>query len=75
MPDVTPRLGLKKPLGNENVTRAAYNENLDLMDANAAKKSDVDALRSDNTKPLVAEVRTSDPSSPVLGQIWLRSDL
>ncbi|QMV43751.1 hypothetical protein [Cohnella cholangitidis] len=41
MPDITPNLGLKKPLGNENFTRAAYRENLDLIDANAAKKSDV----------------------------------
>ena len=32
MPEVTPNLGLKKPLGNETVSRAAYNENLDLID-------------------------------------------
>lgn len=44
MPDITPRLGLSKPLGNENNTRAAYNENLDRIDANAAKKDDVDLL-------------------------------
>lgn len=36
MPDVTPNLGLKKPLGTEMVSRTAYNENLDLLDANAA---------------------------------------
>ncbi|GBF35485.1 hypothetical protein DCCM_4614 [Desulfocucumis palustris] len=40
MPDITPRLGLKKPLGNEAVSRAAYNENIDLIDQNAAKASD-----------------------------------
>ena len=37
MPDLTPNLGLKKPLGNETVSRAAYNENLDLIDQNVAK--------------------------------------
>jgi len=37
MPEVTPNLGLKKPLGNETVSRAAYNENLDLIDQNVAK--------------------------------------
>lgn len=37
MPEITPNLGLKKPLGNETVSRAAYNENLDLIDQNAAK--------------------------------------
>jgi hypothetical protein len=32
MPELTPNIGLKKPLGNETVSRAAYRENLDLMD-------------------------------------------
>lgn len=40
MPELTPNLGLKKPLGNETVSRAAYNENLDIMDAAAVKKGD-----------------------------------
>lgn len=38
MPDITSNLGLKKPLGNETVSRAAYNENLDILDQNAVKK-------------------------------------
>ncbi len=42
MPDLTPKLGLKKPLGNETVSRAAYNENLDLIDQNAASQDQVD---------------------------------
>ncbi|MGE5552818.1 MAG: hypothetical protein ACM3XZ_02705 [Betaproteobacteria bacterium] len=33
MPELTPNIGLKKPLGNETVSRASYNENLDIMDA------------------------------------------
>ncbi|MWC26623.1 hypothetical protein [Paenibacillus sp. MMS18-CY102] len=41
MPETTSRLGLKKPLGNENVTRAAYRENLEIIDANAARQADV----------------------------------
>jgi hypothetical protein len=36
MPDLTPRLGIKKPLGNENVTRASFNENWDIIDAKVA---------------------------------------
>ncbi|MFD0679951.1 MULTISPECIES: hypothetical protein [unclassified Paenibacillus] len=43
--------------------------------ADIARKDTVDAVRTDNTKPLVVEVRTSDPVSPVVGQEWLRSDL
>lgn len=33
MPELTPRLGIKKPLGNENVTRQSFNENWDIIDA------------------------------------------
>lgn len=32
MPEITPRLGLEKPLGNETVSRAAYNKNLDTLE-------------------------------------------
>lgn len=32
-------------------------------------------LREDESKPLTIEVRTSDPVSPEVGRIWLRSDL
>ncbi|AEG59877.1 hypothetical protein [Desulforamulus ruminis] len=37
MPTTTPNLGLKKPLGNEIVSRQAYNENLDLLDQNVTE--------------------------------------
>ena len=33
------------------------------------------AVRSDSATALVLEIRTSDPGSPVTGQIWLRTDL
>jgi hypothetical protein len=36
MPDLTPRLGIKKPLGNENVTRASFNDNWDIIDGKVA---------------------------------------
>jgi hypothetical protein len=39
MPDITPNLGIKKPLGNENVSRASFNENFDIIDANAAPRN------------------------------------
>ncbi|KPV56410.1 hypothetical protein QJ48_27850 [Paenibacillus sp. A3] len=35
----------------------------------------IDEIRSDNTKELVVEVRTSDPILPVIGGMWIRSDL
>jgi hypothetical protein len=40
-----------------------------------ARKQEVDNIRADNTKPFIVEVRTSDPVSPSIGQIWFRSDL
>jgi microcystin-dependent protein len=42
MPDLTPKLKLKQPLGNETVNREAYNENLRLIDENAASQTRVD---------------------------------
>ena len=47
MPTTTPNLGLKKPLGNEVFNRQAYNENLDLIDQNAAKETDLAAHLAD----------------------------
>lgn len=44
MPDLTTKLGLKKPLGNETVSRASYNENLDILDLNAASQARLDDL-------------------------------
>lgn len=48
MPDLTPNLGLKKPKGNETVSRAAYNENLDVIDKNAARASDLAAHQAED---------------------------
>jgi phage-related tail fiber protein len=43
MPEITPKLKLKKPYGNEAVNRVAYNENLELVDTNAASQSAFDS--------------------------------
>ncbi|MDF9412943.1 hypothetical protein E1B06_14755 [Brevibacillus laterosporus] len=40
MPTLTPRLGIKKPLGNENVLRAPFNENWDIIDTKVATQAD-----------------------------------
>ncbi|TPG75617.1 hypothetical protein EEL32_24120 [Brevibacillus laterosporus] len=40
MPTLTPRLGIKKPLGNENVLRAPFNENWDIIDKKVATQED-----------------------------------
>lgn len=36
MPEITPRVGIKKPLGNENNTRANMNENWDIIERKVA---------------------------------------
>ncbi|GAA3410343.1 pyocin knob domain-containing protein [Paenibacillus hodogayensis] len=46
MPETTPKLGLKKPLGNETVSLEAHNENLDLIDRNVAAQTEFDAHRT-----------------------------
>lgn len=51
MPDLTPRLGIKKPLGNENVTRENFNENWDIIDLNSAKKSDLVGHQAERATP------------------------
>lgn len=43
MPDISPNLGLKLPLGNETFTRAAYRENLNLIDQAVPNKTALDA--------------------------------
>lgn len=40
MPELTPRLGIKKPLGNENVTRQSFNDNWDIIDAGTIPASE-----------------------------------
>lgn len=38
MPELTPKLGIKKPLGNETVSRASFNENYDIIDKYAVRE-------------------------------------
>jgi hypothetical protein len=42
MPDLTAKLGLELPKGNETVNREAYNRNITLIDQKAAAQSQVD---------------------------------
>lgn len=46
MPEITPKLKLKKPYGNEAVNRVAYNENLELVDTNAASQDAFDSHKN-----------------------------
>jgi len=34
-----------------------------------------DNVRTSNDKPMVVEVRDTDPTNAVVGRIWFRSDL
>lgn len=66
MPDVTPRLGLKKPLLHEHVTLAGYRENLDLIDRFAARREEVSVELQNRTGAAVAagDVVVQDPANP-----------
>lgn len=68
MPDVTPNLGLKKPLGNETVSRATYNENLDILDQNAVKR---DSSIAELTGGLLAD----RPEPGVAGRYYFAQDV
>lgn len=56
MPDYTSKLNLPKPLGTENVTRAAHNELVDAIDAGAQKE---------------IYKGTTAPTTPVDNDLWL----
>ncbi|MFS1513908.1 hypothetical protein VQL36_15895 [Chengkuizengella sp. SCS-71B] len=52
MPEVTPNLGIKKPLGNENVSRESFNENWDIIDEKSATKEELE-ISGENAKSYV----------------------
>lgn len=56
MPDLSPKLGIKLPFGNENVTRDSFIENWNIIDTEAQKEIE----KSDTT-----------PNSPILDDLWL----
>ncbi|KEQ25588.1 hypothetical protein [Paenibacillus tyrfis] len=75
----TPNLQLNKvdrssPSTTYFDTKSLIDENMELIDANVALKKDVNAVREDHTKPLVIEVRTSDPVNPEIGRMWILVD-
>ncbi|MFS1511099.1 hypothetical protein VQL36_01485 [Chengkuizengella sp. SCS-71B] len=59
MPDITPNLGINKPLGNENVSRESFNENWDIIDENAAKKDELDSHVINTTQHITANERSA----------------
>ncbi|WP_128895714.1 pyocin knob domain-containing protein [Longirhabdus pacifica] len=70
MPDVTPKLEIKKPLGNEYVTRQSFNENWDTVDQNAASQTELDTHKADQTMHITEEERTiwSEKETPTGAQ-------
>jgi len=92
MPDLTPRLGIKKPKANEVVSRAAVNENYDIIDSTVATKTELDqhkaAVNPHNITPsLISAVKNSGgvveakagtlasrPSAGVVGRIYVATD-
>ncbi|MDP5275695.1 hypothetical protein [Chengkuizengella axinellae] len=59
MPEVTPNLRINKPLGNENVSREAFNENWDIIDENAATKGELDSHTNNTTQHLTTNERSA----------------
>jgi len=67
MPDLTPKLGIKKPLGNETVSRAAFNENWDIIDANVvADKGGVPSIQ--------AGLDAGKPAPGTAGRLYVATD-
>ncbi|WP_128896328.1 hypothetical protein [Longirhabdus pacifica] len=57
MPDLTSKLGIKKPHGNEYVKREMFNENWDIIDENSASQSQLDTHESDTTVHITQQER------------------
>lgn len=51
MPELTPRLGLKKPLGSDPVSRVMFNENYDIIDEKVATLDDLSMHVNDSANP------------------------
>ena len=60
------------------ILQNAYDDNLDhdaLTNFAATEHKTSATIRGESGTAIVLETRTSDPGSPVAGQIWLRTDL
>lgn len=67
MPELTPKLGIKKPLGNETVSRVAFNENWDIIDAGVvADKGNVPSIQ--------AGLDASKPAPGAAGRLYVATD-
>lgn len=60
MPQPTENYGFKKALGNENVTREAYNENLDLIDIRIEEHSDDPSAHGIGADSYIAKTSRAD---------------
>ncbi len=67
MPELTPKLGIKKPLGNETVNRTSFNENWDIIDANVvADKGGVPSIQ--------AGLDADKPAAGTAGRLYVATD-
>lgn len=68
MPELTPRIGLLRPLGTDHVTREAYAENLDIIDAAVVRPEDVA-----NVEATIDPAEAPTGNAGTLGQLlgWL----
>jgi len=67
MPELTPKLGIKKPLGNETVSRAAFNENWDIIDQKAV--GDMGGVPS-----IQAGLDANKPTAGTAGRLYVATD-
>lgn len=67
MPELTTKLGIKKPLGNETVSRAAFNENWDIIDAGVvADKGGAPSIQAGQD--------ASKPAPGTVGRLYVATD-
>ncbi|MFS1511101.1 WD40 repeat domain-containing protein [Chengkuizengella sp. SCS-71B] len=59
MPELTPNLGIKKPLGNENVSRHSLNENWGIIDEQVATKDNFQSHASNTTTHITEAERST----------------
>jgi hypothetical protein len=66
------------PASGRHILQSAYEHNIDhdlLTNFLATEHKTAEVIRAEVATPLYVETRTSDPGTPVTGQIWLRTDL
>ncbi|WP_128894650.1 hypothetical protein [Longirhabdus pacifica] len=71
MPDITPKLGIKKPLGNEYVSRQSFNDNWDTVDERVASQVELNEHKADSTSHITETERENWNSAEVNAKAYV----